>query len=226
MKKLVFVATLWTLVWTMARGQGNFRFGVQASPTFSWLSTDNKHIQGNGSNLGFKFGVMGEYDFGENYSFFGGLNFAFHHGGTLKYDNPGNYWPSVIDTVLAAGTNLKYNIQMVEIPFGMKMRTNEFGYLRFFAELPTLSIGILTKATGDIVSQQDKIEDEDISKELKALALSWGASLGVEYEISSTTRLIGGLSYQKYFLDLTEDSQTDDYKTTMSGLVIKIGVLF
>jgi len=98
------------------------------------------------------------------------------------------------------------------------MRTNEFGFLRFFAEIPVFSIGVLTKTTGDIKSASVNSEKENISKELKALTLSWGATLGVEYAISSTTKLIGGLGYQKYFLDLTEDSKVRGVQRTLSLL--------
>lgn len=216
-----------------AQAQGNFRFGIQTSPTLTWLSTNNKFISGNGANLGFKLGLTGEYDIAENYSFISGLNFGFNHGGTLQYKKGGKYWPSVTDADLPDDVNLKYNIQFVEIPFGMKMRTNEFGLIRYYAELPVFTIGFLTKSTGDIKAAGNaNTEKENISKELNGLSLSWGVGAGIEYDISSSTKLVGGLGYQKYFLDLTENTglvggtETDDSKANMSGLVLKIGVIF
>lgn len=213
--------------------QSNFRFGIQTSPTFTWLSTDNKDINGNGSNLGFKLGLIGEIDINESYSFVSGINFGFNHGGTLKYNKGGKYWPTVTDDDLPDGVNLKYNIQMIEIPFGMKMKTNEFGLFRYYAELPIFTIGIISKSTGDIKGTANSNRSkENIADELKALSIAWGFGAGVEYEISSSTKLVGGLGFQQYFLDFTENNGTvdggekDDSKAGMGGLTIKIGVIF
>ncbi|HHB79501.1 MAG TPA: PorT family protein [Saprospiraceae bacterium] len=233
MKKITIALFLSLTVTFLAQAQSNFRFGIQASPSFSWLSTSDNNINGNGANLGLKLGLTGEYDIAENYSIIGGLNFAFNHGGTLKYNKGGKYWPSVTSDMLPDGVNLKYNLQFVEIPFGMKMRTNEFGLLRYYAELPVFTLGIVTKSNGDIkgTSGLDK-EKENISKEVNGFNIAWGLGAGVEYEISSSTKLIGGFAFQKYFFDLTENSgliggsQTEDSKASMSTLTFKIGVIF
>ncbi len=234
MKKIA-IALLFSLTCTfLAQAQdGKFRFGMQTSPTFSWLSTDNKNINGNGPNLGFKLGLIGEYDIAENYSFTGGLNFAFNHGGTLKYNNGGTFWPSVTSDTLPDGVNLKYNLQYVEIPMGMKMRTNEFGLFRFYAELPIFTLGFVSKSTGAIKAAGDaNREKENIRDEVKGFTVSWGFGVGTEYDLSSTTKLVGGLAFQKAFVDLTENSgkiggtTTDDSKANMSAIALRIGVIF
>ncbi len=227
--KKIGIVLFFSLVFSLfAQAQNSFRFGIQASPTWSWFNTDNNKINGNGANMGFKLGLLGEYDFAENYSFIGGVNFAFNHGGTLKYDKEGKYWPSVIDQNLPEGVNLKYNLQLVEIPFGLKMRTNEFGLLRYYAELPVFTFGFVTKTTGDIkgVDAAFQREKENIKKEVKGFSMSWGVGAGVEYDISSSTKLVGGIYYQKYFFDLTEKTDADDSKASMNGLALKIGILF
>jgi len=233
MKKLA-IFLLFSLVCTVfAQAQNKFRIGIQASPALSWLSTDNKNINGNGANLGFKFGALVEYDIAENYSFIGGANLAFNHGGTLKYNNGGLYWPSVTSDNLPDGVNLKYNLQYVEIPMGIKMRTNEFGLFRFYAELPVFTLGFATKRIGDIKSAgNSNREKENIKKEVKGFTVSWGFGIGTEYDLSSTTKLVGGFAFQKSFVDLTENSGkiggtvTDDSKAAMGALALKIGVIF
>ena len=50
---------------------------------------------------------------------------------------------------LPDGVNLKYHIQYLEIPFGLKLRTKEFGYLRYFAEIPIFSLGFKLQARGE-----------------------------------------------------------------------------
>ena len=226
MKKTTLVLLLFLTAHYFAQAQNAFRFGIQASPALTWMSTSDKNINGNGANLGFKLGLLGEYDISESYSFFAGVNFAFNHGGTLKYNEEGKYWPTVTDSVMAAGANLKHSFKLIEIPFGLKMRTNEFGFLRYYAELPIFTVGIITKSTGDVEAANVNLTDEDISKEMRDSSMSWGFGAGVEYNISSSTKLVGGISYQSYFLDLTKKTDADDSKAALNGLTLKIGVLF
>ncbi|MEM9823145.1 MAG: outer membrane beta-barrel protein, partial [Bacteroidota bacterium] len=156
MKKVISVITFLMLFGSMTFGQANFRFGFQLSPNISWLSSDDNTINGNGSNLGLKLGMMGEKYLtdSENYAFTFGIGFAFNQGGTLKHDTGGNFWPkselsSELFRSLPDGINLKYGIQFVEIPLGFKMRTQEFGYFRYFAE-PGLTLGFGTQARGAV----------------------------------------------------------------------------
>ena len=161
MKKIALLFTFLLFMSAKIYSQTNFRFGFQVSPNFSWLSTDDKFINGNGTNLGLKLGMMGEKYFtnSENYALSFGIGFAFNQGGTLNYDSDGqfeggNYWPESdlsdpLFRTLPEGINLKYSIQYIEIPFGLKMRTQEFGYFRYFIE-PGFNLGLKTQARGAI----------------------------------------------------------------------------
>ena len=210
------------------------------------MSANENFINTNGTIPGLKLGVIGEYYFRPNYAFIGGLGFAFNTGGRLRHEFPGTYWSETdigigIDT-LAAGVNLKYNLQYVEIPFGLKMRTREFGYLRYFAEIPVFTIGFESTTRGTIsagprVSDDPQaIEDLNIRNEINAIALSWGFGGGAEYSLSQTTSVVAGIFYQKYFTDITDDNGTtehntlgfipNDEKTVISNLTLRLGVIF
>lgn len=245
MKKIVLCALFCIAAMGAATAQGDLGLGFQLSPTFSWLNSDNNEVNGNGTNLGLKLGVIGEYYFAENYAFSTGIGFAFNQGGTLLYEEAGKFWtkselPLVVDTLatLPKGTNLKYNIQFVEIPLGLKMRTREFGYFRFYAE-PLLLLGFKAKAVGTLnVTGMEKIEDIDIKKEVNGLAVSWGFGAGTEYGVSANTSIIGGIQYQRIFTDITDNNgfvidedrnneqRDNDSKGIGNALVIKLGVRF
>lgn len=192
------------------------RFGLQVSPTFSWMGANSNRINSNGTNLGLKLGMLGEFYFRENYAFSTGIGFGFNQGGTLQHEWEGYYWEDsyrelTTDTLpLPSMTSLKYSIQYLEIPIALKMRTREFGYIRYFVE-PGITLGIKTQSKGSITGRNlgDEFEDINIRKEVNALNLAWGIGAGIEYSLSETTALVGGLGFQVGFADITRDGATE-----------------
>ena len=231
----------------IVQAQNDFRFGFQASPSFSWMSTNDANINGNGTNLGLKLGLLGEKYIRENYALTFGLGFGFNEGGTLRYNGEGVLWPEVDLPAdfenLDPGTNLKYALQYLEIPVGFKMRTQQFGYFRFFADIPVITLGILTQAKGTISGPYENApEGVDIRKAANFLTFSWGVGGGTEYEIGENIALIGGINFQTSFVDITKDKgttfcpegsfdcatnpQEEDSKGKVSIITIKLGVMF
>ena len=84
MKKIAAAIFFFIFFNSIIFAQQSFRFGIQASPTITWMSSADKKINGNGTNVGLKLGVVGESYFAENYAFTFGIGFAFNQGGTLK----------------------------------------------------------------------------------------------------------------------------------------------
>lgn len=214
------------------------RLGFQLSPSFSWMSTDDNLINGNGLNLGLKLGMVGEYYFRENYALVSGINLAFNQGGTLRHEEGGDLWPKseLSDLSLHAlpdGVNLKYHIQYLEIPFGLKLRTKEFGYLRYFAEIPIFSLGFKLQARGDVQGTALDSERENITEDVNLFNLTWGFGGGVQYTLSESTALVGGIIYRQGFTDVTDDSglkvdgtTREDSKGIIKSLTIRLGFLF
>ena len=236
-----------------AFGQLNpIQLGVQVSPSFSYMGTDNNIIEGNGSKLGLKLGVIGEYYFQDNYSIHTGINVHFGAGGKLRYDNEFaavNIWQSALDETYVdppestelRGATFDYKLQFVEIPLGLTLRTREFGYMCYFVR-PQVALGIMTGSKGSLedVRAIDPDDEFKINDHTNLLNLSWGIGGGVEYAVSTQTSLIGGLVFQSGFLDLTKDKDTslirpgfndnepykDDSKGHMNSVTIMLGVMF
>lgn len=228
---------------------GEIQFGIQLSPTFSYMGTDNNLINGDGTNLGLKLGVIAEYYFQDTYSFHTGIGFHFNAGGTLFYEDQFtavDIWRESLDDALItpptpdqlAERQFKYALTFVEIPFGLTLRTREFGYLRYFVR-PSLNLGILTQARGSIENAGfiDSDEDFDIGPEVNALNLGWGLMVGTEYAVSTSTALVGGIGFQSGFVDITTDNNTqvtrmgrdpaeDDSRGRINSIVIMLGVMF
>ncbi|WP_367391783.1 porin family protein [Lewinella sp. LCG006] len=223
--------------------QNDIQFGFELSPAVSWLTTDNNKINSNGPNLGLKLGMIGEYYFRENYSFTTGIGFHFNAGGKLFYDetiDTLSIWTDANipgDNVYEGGTDFKYSIQFVEIPFGLKLRTREFGYLKYYVE-PRMTMGFRTQSKGNILNDAavDSEEDFDIQSGVNLLNLSWGIGGGVEYTVSSSTAIIGGIAFQSGFTDLTKDKNTllvsngretkEDSKGKFNSIILRLGIMF
>lgn len=233
MKKIVTIVAFFLLLSQASFAQStDLRLGFQISPTFSSMTTDDNQINGNGTNIGLKLGLMSEMFFRENYAFTIGLGLAFNSGGTLRHDAFSDTWqrselPAGVTTPFPPGTDLKYNLQYVEIPFGLKFRTKEFGYVRYYAEMPTITLGFKSQARGDIQYTGINEDKLDIKKEVIGLALSWGVGAGVEYSISDGTAIVAGLAFQRVFTDVTKNyDQGVDSKAQLNNFVLRLGVMF
>jgi len=91
MKKIVLFALLF-IGFTHAYSQ-DVRLGFQASPVFSWMTTNDNTITGNGSNTGLKIGLIAENFFQENYAVTSGFGLVFNQGGTINHKTGGNFFP-------------------------------------------------------------------------------------------------------------------------------------
>ncbi len=211
-----------------------FQFGFHVSPTFTWLgnNADNNAIEANGSNFAFKIGADGEYYFRENYAMKFGVAMSFNQGGNLMFNTiDANGLALFTDSqpgeIAPMGANVNFNYQYLEFPFGLKMRTNEYDFgARFFADIPVVTLGF------NVASRSSTNEEDDfrIGKDTGLMQISWGLGLGAEYGVSESTAVTLGVYYQSGFVNTyygkTGQTEIDDTKTTVSGVEIRLGVLF
>ena len=261
MKRIVakILCTTIVLSWStvLMNGQDQaVKIGFQVSPVFSWIKNSNDLILKNGGEFGLKLGATGDIYFKDNLSFTTGLNMAFHEGGEFLYQIGGNYLPEseLSDPLLQTGpkplpngTKIRYNLQYLEIPLGLKFRTNEKGYIRYFVEAPVFNFAFLTRGRGDIETEDAIYDQENFYKDLSVVNLFWGFGGGIEYSISENNSLVGGLYYQGGLFDFTRDNghaaivnpdedpndpdddyfiQNDESRATVRNLVVRLGIIF
>ena len=224
-----------------------FKFGLNLSPSLSWINTDDSRISGDGTALGLKLATQAEFFFAENYAIETGLGFHFNTGGTLLSSYGGRFFTGSIPAgggepynnptnPTEGNVRLDYAIQYVEIPLALRLHTRDFGYLRYYVQAPLFVLGFRSNAVGKISGGNRSPERDDltIKSEVSPVALSWGFGGGAEYEVGGGTRLVGGLQFQRIFTDVTKDgdyvytgrSSDKDPKATVNSITLRLGVLF
>ncbi|MFZ2899809.1 MAG: outer membrane beta-barrel protein [Saprospiraceae bacterium] len=259
MRRIMLVFLFLSAVWTILPAQRSrydqdfdrFRFGFQASPLLTWMSSDDRFINGNGQNLGIRVGTKIDYFFAEKYALTTGLNLGFNQGGRLLHDYGGDLLNksdllSPVYHNLPNNTNIRYHVNYVDVPIGLHFLTNEIARdFRFFFEVPVFNIAVLYNANGDISGPGlTTLEDENISKDVIPVNVSWSLGGGVEYNISGDspkdTNLFAGIFYSQSFTDMTRNTgqrnrpdengnitpETEDSKAILRGISIFLGIMF
>lgn len=214
-----------------------FRFGAFIAPTLSWMrpssKTDDQKNYANengGSKVGFTYGIMAEYYFTDNYAFVTGLQMT-SGGGKINQSRvktePG------VNIINKA--NFDYNINYLEIPVALKLRTDDINGLRFFGQAGlTLGINVGKKAAYDLEYYDENGDFKTISKEKDKLTSSktlgtavapvmLSMTLGAGVEIPMNDKISGyaGIFFNNGFApDATSPQNYELY----NGINNKIGV--
>jgi hypothetical protein len=101
------------------------------------------------------------------------------------------------------GNSITYRLQYLTFPIGLKLQTNQIGYVRFFSDIGFVPKIVVNRKI-DIPSLN--ISGENGSNELRLFNLSYHVTGGVEYSLGGTTALIFGLDFDNNFLDITKDN--------------------
>ncbi|MBI9055234.1 MAG: PorT family protein [Bacteroidales bacterium] len=219
MKKYLFILVL-ALISFRSFSQ-DIRFTVFVDPKLAWMKSDLNSVESDGSKLGVNIGLNVDKFFAKNYAIMTGVSID-NTGGNLKFDNAKIIKTGSGDEELLAGSSINYKLQYINIPLGLKFKTNEIGYWTFYTHLG-LNGGINIKAVGEVDDLE--LENENISKSIRTFDLGYFIGAGAEYSIGGNAAVVLGLTYTNGFVDITDDSDGVS-KVTLSNLAIRIGILF
>ncbi|HEX2970267.1 MAG TPA: porin family protein [Bacteroidales bacterium] len=198
-------------------------FGLHFDPVISWFGSDRNVTRNDGARPGFNLGLTFNKYFADNYAFSTGINIIAAGGRLSNVDTTVLEFTNFNSTVLP-GNSVIYKIQYLSIPLGLKFRTNQIGYLTYFANVgidPKITIG----GKADIPSLD--ITGEKAVEELKFFNMSWHITAGIEYSLGGNTALVAGLNFENNFLDITKENniQPED-KITHKLLSFRLGINF
>jgi len=231
-----------------AQNWQNRKFSVNfRAPMLNWISANSNYTSSGGVNLGYSIGTSMEVALSNNVYVTGGLQFSGNNGGVVKYTIGGNLWPrarlsdqilNTGDRPLPSGVELRYRINIVELPISLKFFTNYSGNRRYYFELPMISLGVLTKSRGDISGPGIDTKDELISPETRAMVINLGTGAGLVQDVGFA-ELYLGLYYQYTATNLSRNNGRiaigdpgsftiidDQTRLTMQSLGLKMGIMF
>lgn len=211
MRKLLYFIAFSMLPFITTAQEQKFHFGLKITPSMAWIKPDNKGTDRDGYRVGFSYGVQTEFRFQDNYAIASGVQVAYR-GGNLK--------SNVLDSTGANVGHItnKFKLQYVEIPICLKMKTNEFGKYRYYGQFG-FSPSFRIKAKYDSPVE----EDLDAKKAVALFNMNMIIGAGVEYTISGSTVLFGGIEFNNGFFDIFEANSS---KGVTNCLGLTIGVLF
>jgi hypothetical protein len=206
--------------------QPKIGFGLHFDPVISWFSSDIKEVQNKGSRPGFNFGLTYYRYFSPNYAFSTGISLI-SAGGRLvssdatvmKLDNS-NYG----SVIVLPGESVVYKIKYLAFPVGLKLQTNQIGYITVFSDIG-LDPKIVLGGKVDIPSLD--ISDEKAMNELRIFNLSFHITAGIEYSLGGSTALVFGLNFENNFFDITKDTGIQPVdRVSHNMLGFRLGVNF
>lgn len=203
-------------------GQGKMRFNVHVDPQFAWLKSSNHDkINPDGSIFHMQAGLQMDYYFQDNYAFI--LGFGINNlGGNLLYggDSATTYKNDNNDIIIEPGQSIKMNLQYLDIPLGLKLKTEELGYGTIFLQLgfnPMLNIN------AHVTSEDGDLDKEDIKASVNTFCLGYHVEAGFEYRLGGSTSAIGGVRWTSGLINVTEN---DGANISPNAISIHLGILF
>lgn len=216
-RSLITAAILCMLISTF--GQQKMKFSVHADPQFSWFSSDEGNISPNGSVFHIQTELQMDLYFATNYAF--ALGFGINNlGGKLLYSDSTEFISGGDTILVTPGQTIKQNLQYLDIPLGLKLKTEELGYATFFLEL---GFNPMVNVNARATAMDDSFEKENIPESTRVFNLGYHAGAGVEYRLGGSTAAIGGIRWTSGLTDVTDNDRAN---ITLNSISIHLGILF
>jgi hypothetical protein len=202
---------------------GRIVFDIHFDPVISWFRSDVKETSNEGARPGFNLGLTMNKFFTSNYAVTIGLSLI-NAGGRLSSSDTTLMEFSNFKSTVLPGKPVIYKVKYLSVPFGLRLQTDQIGYMTFFTNLgfdPKVVVG------GNATIPSLDIKNENAIGELRMFNLGYHITGGMEYSFGGTTAFVAGLNFENNFLDVTKEnnSQVKD-KVTHKLLSFRLGLIF
>lgn len=214
-----------------------FRMGLSASPVFSWYNpnADESFAEPDGPRFNIKYGLHMDFRLGQsmNYYFSTGL-FVLNTGGSIThpfYGEDGGVGTQTFD----------HRANYLNIPLTMMMRTNEIGYMTYFARVgfdAGLNINTSYDRTvniGSTTNKEEVVDGPDYSNLFRAGLHIEG---GLEYNLTGNTNLFFSVEWnnglnnvftkdyrvRRNMVETQEDGRR--IKANNNAIILNVGIYF
>jgi hypothetical protein len=227
MKKILLIVIM-AMLTTVADAQTkDWKIALHVDPNVSWLKPDNKNLTSGDNKLNFGFGVAIDRMFTDNYAIGTGFNLI-NTGGQLSYFDE-RITEDGVRTI--ARMDRIYKLKYAEIPLTLKLRTNEIGYITYWAQVG-VGLGVNIKSKSDDIIDYKKlengtnpdtlrwidattiidesIEDEDIADDISIFRTSLIIAGGIEYNLSGDASIVAGVCFNNAFSNVLKGEGVTD----------------
>ncbi len=217
-KQILLILILFLAI-QVAEGQSRISFNVHASPQFAWFSTDSDVIDPDGSIFHMQAGIQMDYFFEENYAFI--LGFGINNlGGDLFNSDSVTDNPHGNDLVVDPGKRVKMNLHYLDIPVGLKLKTEEMGYITGFLQL---GLNPMFNVDAKLTTKDGSDDKQDIQESINLFNLGYHVEIGAEYRLGGNTAAVGGVRWTS---GLTNVTKNDGASITVNAISVHLGIIF
>lgn len=217
MKKII-AAFIFIFIAGSISAQSSFQLGLHFSPSVNWLKPDIQNVEFDGTKIGFSGGLVGDFNISDNYSFSTGISIV-NTGGKLSNSF------SISDTNNVKHeytTDRNIGLKYIEVPIKLKLKTNQIGYLTYFGQFG-FGLGFNYDADADISTSPEDNDlptthgnDIDYKDEINLMRLALIVGLGTEYNLSGTTSLIFGFTFNNGFTNIFNKKEFEKAENTFN----------
>jgi hypothetical protein len=219
MKRILVILTFLGALLSLSAQSTRVKFNVEFDPQSVWFSSDDASVKPDGAIIHLHAGLNMDYYFSEKYAFVLGVGIN-NLGGNLLYADSTEFNSKGESLWIEPGQSVKLNLQYIDIPIGLKLKTDEMGYATYFLQLGfNPMINLNAKAS----SEEASLEKEDIKESINTFYLGYHVGLGIEYSLGGSTSLIGGIRWSSGFTDVTNNDRAN---IILNAISLHLGVLF
>ncbi len=195
------------------------RFSFMASPQVAWMTSNKQNIKSDGVVAGLNTGIELDLFFAEHYAFSTGLTIN-NLGGKLIYSDSIRLDVDDTKILVTPGNSIRYHLQYVSLPLGLKFKTVEIGYSTFWVNAGfTPMINLRAKGT----TEDGTLSKDNLKDETGLFNINYFVEAGIEYSLGGNTAIVGGLGYYPGFMDVTNRSADKIFTYSMA---LVLGILF
>ncbi len=220
MKRFILSVFLFVLLMS-GYGQKHVRLSFTGSPSLNWMVTNSKTAAREKSIAGYNFGLNADLYFSEDerYSLLTGLLIT-NIGGEISYKPNSDF--QFGGATLPSSSKIRYRLRYVEIPFTLKLRTDQFKRMRYWGEFGLAGM-VNIDAKGD--SNPGDLKKANIHDEVNLFNLAMDVGLGFDFDLGGSNSVTTGFIFQNGLTDVTTNNAFSD-KTIVNSLKLKIGLIF
>jgi len=215
---------------------GKFTGGIMINPFVAWSNANvddptKNNVTSSGAQFGFAYGLLGEYFFNNNY----GISLNPRVSG---YNSDFNYFPD-IKNFPNSSVDRNISLQYVEVPVCLKMRTNEVGYMKYFAQVGIMpGVKLAAKANIDTLSGSTvvgSVKGLNVTNDVNLFMLAFVIGIGAEYSLGGTTAIVASITWNNGFTNVwgkhadnlnSNPPVLSNFNSPPSNISLNVGIKF